>query len=152
MRFESDEPNHISQFNETMDNMKKARELGKQIIYKFGYSNLTFDLWIILHKVDCYSSYAHRKNYIAPLNRAYNEKFGNMNEFKHENNFKRCLNKLQLTNVIDAITRAKTIMQQNHDRGYTIYQYKGYKYFKENPSLTVWEAVEKILQDCELTK
>ena len=29
-------------------------------------------------------------------------------------------------------------------------QYKGYQYYKENPSLTAWEAIEKILKDCEL--
>ncbi len=48
----------------TMDNMKRAKELGKQINYKFGYSNLTFDLWIILHKEDCNRSVSHRRNYI----------------------------------------------------------------------------------------
>lgn len=36
-----------------MDNMKKAEQLGKQIKYKSGYSNFTFDLWIILHIADC---------------------------------------------------------------------------------------------------
>lgn len=30
------------------------------------------------------------------------------------------------------------------------HQYKGYKYYKENPSLAIWEAIEKILKDCEL--
>lgn len=51
--YESDDPIHIKQFTETMDNMKAAKNVGKQITYKFGYTNLTFDLWIILHKVDC---------------------------------------------------------------------------------------------------
>lgn len=32
------------------------------------------------------------------------------------------------------------------------YQYKGYKYYKENPSLAIWEAIEKILKDCGLYK
>ena len=50
--YESDEEIHVKQFTETMDNMKKAMGIGKQITYKFGYSNLTFDLWMVLHKVD----------------------------------------------------------------------------------------------------
>jgi hypothetical protein len=148
--YESDEPIHVQQFTETMDNMKKAKELGKQINYKFGYSNLTFDLWIILHKADCNGSVSHRDNYITHLNRAYEERFESMKEYKHEDNFKRCLGKLQLSNVIDAINRAKTIMKRNQDNGYTLHQYKGYKYYKENPSLDIWEAIEKILRDCEL--
>lgn len=35
-----------------MDNMKAASNIGKQITYKFRYTNLTFDLWIILHTID----------------------------------------------------------------------------------------------------
>lgn len=30
------------------------------------------------------------------------------------------------------------------------HQYKGYTYYKENPSLAAWEAIEKILIDCGL--
>lgn len=150
--YESDEPIHVQQFTETMDNLKKAKELGKQINYKFGYSNLTFDLWIILHKIDCNSSISHRKNYLTPLNRAYDEHFENMAEYKHEDNFKRCLSKLQLANVIDAVNRAKSVMQRNKNNSYTLHQYKGFKYYKENPSLAIWEAIENILKDCNLYK
>ena len=47
--YESDELLHVKEFQEIMDNMKKAEKIGKQIKYKSGYSNFTFDLWIILH-------------------------------------------------------------------------------------------------------
>lgn len=96
------------------------------------------------------SSYSHRKQYIALINQAFEEKFQNMDEFKEEANFKRCLKKMNLSNVISAIERAKKIMQNNYENGYTLYQYKGYEYYKENPSLTAWEAIEKILKDCKL--
>lgn len=148
--YESHDPIHIKQFKETMDNMKAAKDIGKQISYKFGYTNLTFDLWIILHKVDCNSAIAHRKNYIIPLNRAYNEQFEDMKEYKHEDNFKRCLGKLDLSNVIDAVNRARKIMQRNQENGYVLQQYKGYKYYMENPSLAIYEIIEKILKDCGL--
>lgn len=133
-----------------MDNMKKAKELGKQITYKFGYTNFTFDLWIILHKVDCNSQFSHRRQYIVPINRAFNENFDGMNEYKHEDNFKRILNQLTLMDVINAVNRAKFIMQCNKENGYVLQTYKGYKYYKENPSLAIWEVIEKILKDCEL--
>lgn len=148
--YESDELIHVKQFMETMDNMKAAKGLGKQISQQFGYSNLTFDLWIILHKADCNGTIAHRKNYLAPLNRAFDEYFENMDEYKHEANFKRCLGKLNLTNVIDAVNRSKKIMQKNKDNGYVLQQYKGYRYYKENPSLAIWETIENILKDCQL--
>ena len=130
--------------------MKKAQNLGKQIIYKSGYSNFTFDLWIILHLTDCNSAYAHRKQYIQMINKVYHENFQDMDEYKKEDNFKRCLKKLQLSNVIDAIGRARNIMEKNRERGYILHQYKGYQYYKENPSLSAWEAIEKILSECKL--
>lgn len=147
--YESDEPVHVQQFSTTMDRMKQASSV-KQITYKFGYSNFTFDLWIILHMADCNGYISHRDNYIKPLNRAYGESFESMDEYKHEDNFKRCLAKLQLFNVIDAVNRAKAVMQRNKENGYILHQYKAYKYYKENPSLAIWEAIEKILKDCEL--
>ncbi|MGI6606907.1 MAG: RloB family protein [Peptococcia bacterium] len=148
--YESDEPIHMQQFQETMDNMKKAEKLGKQIKYHLGYSNLTFELWMLLHKADCNCSFPHRRNYLIPLNRAYGERFESIDEYKHENYFKRCLGKLELSDVIDAVNRAKNIMKNNHDIGYTLHQYKGFTYYRENPSLTIWEVIEKILRDCSL--
>ena len=70
--YESDDEIHVKRFKEAMDNMKKAQTY-KQVTYKSGYTNFTFDLWIILHKMDCYGAYSHRKQYIAPINKAYNE-------------------------------------------------------------------------------
>ncbi|WP_455654942.1 RloB domain-containing protein [Phascolarctobacterium sp.] len=148
--YESDEPIHIKQFKETIDNMKKVKSLGKQITYQFGYSNFTFDLWMVLHKTDSNAHLSHRRFYLEPLNRAYVEHFENMDEYKRERNFKRCLGKLRLADVLDAIARAKAIMTRNQTDGYTLQEYKGYKYYRENPSLAIWEPIEKILNDCSL--
>lgn len=146
--YESDDPIHTRQFTETMDNMKRAQELGKQIKYHFGYTNLTFDLWIMLHKADCNGSLTHRRQHLEPLNRAFGENFESMDEYKQEANFKRILSRLTLSDVNEAIHRAKTIMRKNEENGYVLHRYKGYCYYKENPSLLIWEAIEKILKDC----
>lgn len=148
--YESDDEAHAREFRETMDNMKKARESGKQINYIFGYTNLTFDLWIILHKSNCNGSLAHRRLYLQPINRTFDENFEDMDEYKHENNFKRILGQLTLSNVKDAVDRAKQIMRRNEENGYVLHEYKGYRYYKENPSLAIWEAIEKVLEECEL--
>lgn len=148
--YESSEPIHEQSFLSTIDNMKKVKNIGRQITYKFGYSNLTFDLWMILHKSDCNGCIYHRDNYYTYINRAYDERFDCMDDYKNENNFKRCLGKLQLADVIDAVIRARNIMQRNQETGYTLLQYKGYTYYKENPSLSIWEAVDKILKQCGL--
>lgn len=152
MDYESDEAQHVERFMEVMRNMKKAQDLGKQVKYKLCYSNLTFDLWIILHKVDCYTQFAHRKNYLSVINRAYNEKFESMKEFKEGKNLERCLKKLNIDNVMDAVSRANKIMRKNTDNGYMPQQFMGYKYYRENPSLEVGNVIGNILSDCGLIK
>ena len=148
--YESNEEFHENQFKKTMDSMKKASNLGKQITYRFGYSNFTFDLWILLHKIDCSGTLSHRNNYLSFINRAFGEKFSSMNDYKHENNFKKCLAQLTIEDVRNAIQRSKDIMTQNLKKGYILQEYRGYTYYRENPSLSVWEVVERILNDCNL--
>jgi excinuclease UvrABC ATPase subunit len=147
---ESNEEVHTKHFQDTLDAMKKSELLGKQIKYQLGYSNFTFELWMILHKIDCNSCLTHRRNYLEHINRAFKEDFENLDQYKHEDNFKRVLNKIALSDVRNAIIRSKGIMRRNQENGYTFHQYKGYKYYKENPSLAIWEAIESIFYVCEL--
>lgn len=97
--YESDEPEHAQGFMKTMDQMKAVRNSGKSITYRMGYSNFSFELWIILHTGDCNGRLTHRKQYLAPLNRAYHENFDTLDQYKHENNFKRLLSKLSLNHA-----------------------------------------------------
>ncbi len=148
--YESNDEIHTKQFIRTMDQLAKAKTLGKQIDYQFGYSNLTFDLWIILHKLDCKKTCVHRDHYIRFINSAYQSNYENMDQYKKKANFERILNTLTIDDVISAIRRAKAIMKQNEENGYTLHTYKQYTYYKENPSLMIWEPIEKILIDCGL--
>ena len=77
------------------------------------------------------------------------ENFENLDKYKHEKNFKRILKKLTIEDVRQAIQRSKSIMQTNLNRGYVLHQYKGYRYYSENPSLSIWELVERILEETE---
>jgi hypothetical protein len=147
---ESEEEIHVQQFETTLGRMKSAERIGKSIKYYLGYSNFAFELWIVLHKADCNGSLTHRRQYLHPLNRAYVEQFENLDQYKHEGNFKRILGKLTLADVFQAVRRSKVIMQANQENGYTLYQHKGYRYYIENPSLSIWKIVEKIMVECGL--
>ena len=147
---ESNEHAHVQQFQETLKRMKDAQKAGKNIVYRLGYSNFTFELWMILHKYDCYSSYSYRDQYLAPLNRAYDEHFENLKQYKQESNYKRILSKLTLDDVRQAIKRSKAIIKQNNEHGHRLQRYCNYEYYSENPSLSVWECIEQILKDCKL--
>jgi len=148
--YESNDDVHTIQFKEILDLLKKASTLGKQIKYNLGYSNFTFELWIALHKINCNGSLSHRRQYLDPINRAYGEKFESLDQYKHEANFKRVLGKISLCEVKAAIARAKVIMERNEENGLVLQEYKGYRYYKENPALSIWKSIEKILKECEL--
>lgn len=72
--YESEEEIHAKQFKTVLERMKNAQNTGKDIKYHLGYSNFTFELWIILHRMDCNGSLMHRRQYLVPLNRAHGEK------------------------------------------------------------------------------
>ena len=148
---ESNEEVHSSQFRVILDLLKEASSSqGKKIDYRLGYSNFTFELWMILHKVDCNTSFNHRRQYLDPINRAFNEQFTELSQYKRETDFKRVLKKISLSEVKDAIQRAKLIMQRNSENGLRPHEYKGYQYYKENPSISIGDSIEKILKDCVL--
>lgn len=148
--FEGQDEDHPYRFSTTMDRLKKVKTLHRQVTYHFGYSNLTFDLWIALHKVDCKTRLSDRKQYLPYINRGYGESFESMVKYKQRDNFHRCLGKLTLEDVRNAVIRAKEIMEQIEGQGYRQLEYKGYRYYEENPSLEVWRPIDLILSKCNL--
>lgn len=147
--FESNSASHGTQFIRTLDLLKEASKL-KQIKYRSGYSNLTFELWMVLHKQNCSGSLEHRRNYLRLINRAFDENFENLDQYKQKDNFNKVLERISLSDVISAIRRSKLIMQLNQENGFVLKQYKGYEYYEENPSLMIWVAIKEIVTDCGL--
>ena len=140
----------IQTVHNTLGRLKEAKGLGKSIIYKWGYSNLSFDLWMILHKQNCNAELTDVGKYLSHINRVFDEHFESMKEYKEEANFKRCLGKLTFPEVLTALSKAKSIMQRNKQDGYQLTQFKGYSYYIHNPSLDLWQPIEAILSDCGL--
>ena len=145
--YESDESLHVKGFQEALDNMKKAEKIGKQIKYKSGYSNFTFDLWIVLHKADCNGMLTDRSKYLEKINSAYSEKFETMGKYKTRDNFAGCLAKLTLDDVCNAVKRSEKIMRSNKEL-YNLMSYKKFSYYRENPSLEVGTIIGGILREC----
>ena len=103
---------------------------------------------IHLNKHNCNAALAGVNNYLSHINNAFGAQFESMKKYKEEANFKRCLEQLQLEDVVTAILRAKTIMQRNERDGYPLTRFKGYAYYLHNPSLELWQPIEQILNDC----
>lgn len=138
---------HVEKFQGILKEMKEAKSL-KKIKYHLGYSNFTFELWIILHKKNCFGAFNNRKQYLIPLQQCFQEKFEDLGHYKQETTFKRCLDKLSLDDVKAAIKRSRQLTLQNENNENKIIKYSGYSYYRENPSLSINEIVEKILTEC----
>ena len=119
----------------------------KNIKYQLGYSNFTFELWMILHKKDCFSQFTDRKQYLIPIQQCFNEKFEDWGHYKNESAFKRCLSKLTIDDVKLAVKRADKIAKYNIENKKLI-KLSGYSYFNENPALSINEVVKRILTEC----
>lgn len=148
--YESSDQQHKDLFLETLKNMKKATMLGKKIKYKLGYSNFTFELWMILHKTSCNTVLAHRRQYLSKINKSFGCDFQSLDDYKREDNFNKILESLTLDDVRQAVKRSKEIMYENEKRHYSLKKYSNYSYYEENPSLSVWEIIEEILSVCGL--
>ena len=149
--YESNEPFHVAKFENILDELKTANStIGRKFTYSLGYSNFTFELWMVLHKQACNGELTDRSQYLPHINRAYQEKFESLAQYKHEANFKRCLSKITLADVCSAIERSERIMRSKEDTQVRPVEHKGFSYYRENPSLTVWEPVKKILNECGL--
>ncbi len=147
---ESLEPYHIKIFHKTIDDLVKAKSKPNIKDYYLCYSNFTFELWIILHKMNFYSSVSNRKNYIKQINYLFKTDFRGLHEFKRKENIIKILKQLKIEDVINAIWREKEIVRHNELNNYQKIKYKGYNYFRENPSSSVGSYIEKILLEVGL--
>lgn len=149
--YESNSDTHVKKFQRIIDEIRDANKLkGCSFKYELRYSNFTFELWMILHKVDCNGILTDRTQYLQPINRAYSESFESLDKYKEEKGFAKCLSKLTLDDVKSAIRRSDRLMSLKESRGIDPQEYKGFRYYKDNPALTIWEPVKRILSDCNL--
>lgn len=148
---ESTDDVHIEKFENILKEMKEAKTQ-KNIKYQLGYSNFTFELWMILHKKDCFGPFSNRKQYLTPIQQVFGEKFEDLDHYKREADFKRCLGKLTLNDVKEAIRRAEKLAAQNVADHKKLIKFSGYSYYRENPALSIDEAVKRILVECGIMK
>lgn len=142
-----DDTNHKQHFENILKEMKQAEKLGKSIKYELAYSNIDFELWIILHKKDLFGNVGSKAQYLKSINQIFGTKFEALREYKTERNFSQILSKITLDDVKAAIARAEKITKQRMSEGNPI-RTCGYEWFDKNPALSVHNVVKKILSEC----
>lgn len=136
----------LEKFKSFLTEMKKA-PAGKQIVFKLGYSNITFELWIILHKVQFNQQGINPDFYLEHINKAYGTNFESLTKYKHEREFRKILENLSIKDVIYAIKNAE-IMEKNNQENFILENHRGFEYYKENPSLSIHHIIKKVFTEC----
>lgn len=89
----------------------KSIKKQKRVQYDLGYSNFSFELWMILHKKDCNECLTYKKEYLALIDKAYEQEFISLKSYKNKDNFRKCLDKIGLSDIKTAIVKSKNIME-----------------------------------------
>lgn len=146
--YESNEEEHVRQFKKMLIELKEANRIKRKIIYSLGYSNYSFDLWMILHKRQFIGPLPHRKSYLKGINDVYNEHFQFLDDYKEEANFKRILSRIDLSDVKRAIQNADYIRKKHAENGDVMDEYAGFLFYRDNPDLTINECIKQLLEEC----
>lgn len=130
--------------------LKEMRDASKQkkIVYRLAYTNISFELWIILHKTQFKKVLGSVDEYLSSINSSYKKKFETLKKYKAQNNFKSVLEQISLNDVYTAIDNAKSVDKWSHERGYKEKEKYGYKWISENPALSLHLQIEGILKEC----
>lgn len=145
--FDVEDTDQRKYFENTLKEMKASERLGKSIKFELGYSNIDFELWIILHKKDLFGTVGSKAQYLKNINQVYGTKFEALREYKTERNFLQILSKITLDDVKAAIVRAEKITSQRKSEGAPT-KTCGYEWFDKNPALSVQNVIKKILSEC----
>ena len=139
---------HRRKFFGIIDEMRKAeKEFG--MTYQLGYSNYTFELWMLLHVADMTHSVQDRHAYLAPVNQWFKKKYKSIDEFKALNEFQSILDEyVTLDSIKQAIRRAEIIVNMNEAEHKKKENYHGFEFYHDNPDISVHEVIKLIFDVC----
>lgn len=105
-----------------------------------GYSNISFELWLIMHKQYFNKTVSNPKDYISELKTTYH--LLDDDDIKDEDVIKKILNQISLDDVHCALDNARRLENENDACGRKFKNLKGHH---SQPSLKINEVVENIL-------
>lgn len=136
------------QFKSLVDIMRKAED-EFDIPSFLGYSNYTFELWMLLHVSAMSSPVSNRNSYLQHINKFFNKKYQGLDEYKDEKEFIDILEKhITLDSVFLAIDRAEDICVRKKADNQRLEQYRKVDIYPDNPYTTVHEVAKCIFRLC----
>ena len=107
------------------------------------YSNLNFDLWLVLHKKQYRKTVQNNNAYIDEIRNSYN--LPNNTNIKAKGNIQKILDKIELIDVKRAIENAEEIMKEKMEED-KIYVKRNFSYYP-NPSMSINEFFKELFED-----
>ena len=118
------------------------------VAYDLGYSNYTFELWLLLHVTDMNAPLADRYHYLNYINRAFGTTYKSLSEYKKADNFCQILKDfITLEAVLKAIERSERL-RDRRSKTDSLTEYRGISFYEDNPDTTVDKVVQYIFQVC----
>lgn len=121
---------------------RKSKKSKEKNVYH-AYSNVNFDLWLILHKEDFYKPVTSNDAYVNDVRRIY--KLGSEADIKKEAVIKRILEDISLEDVKDAIRRAEQIRARKLE--FDCFMVGSVACY-DNPDFSLHEFLKIVLRDC----
>lgn len=93
---------------------EEAIDLAKENKIELGYSNYSFDLWLILHKEDYFEVVQNQNDYADKLRQVYG--FSADTKIKKQEIVRKMMDQIELSDIKIAIQRGKKISKDNQDK------------------------------------
>lgn len=122
-------------------NKPTKRKKGKYTYHAF--SNVNFDLWIILHKEEFNRSVSRNDAYLPDVRRIYG--LGSREKIKSESTIEKILEQITLEDVKSAIRRADKIRSEKIDADKMII---GSTVCYPDPDFSIHDFLKVVLNDC----
>lgn len=107
------------------------------------YSNLNFDLWLVLHKKQYRRTVQNNNAYIDEIRNSYN--LPDNANIKAKGNIQKILEQIELVDVKRAIQNAEEIMKGKMEED-KIYVKRNFSYYP-NPSMSINEFFKELFED-----
>lgn len=115
---------------------------------KLFISNISFELWLILHKAGTVKKVDKVSDYLPLINKHYCRKFNSLGVYKECKNLKSVIQSISLDDVKSAVERARMIRNCNiKNNSHAKVIINGFEYYSCNPDLSVHELVRDILYE-----
>lgn len=149
---ESASDSDTARFRNSIESLKRVRSIKSCFSPILGYSNSSFELWMLLHIMDYRRSTSCAEDYWKDLKKGFHlDDVSKFEFYKSEDVFKKILSGLTIENVIQAIKRAEALEKDNQ-KTETLKRIGKYEYYDNSPSLSVHKVVKDILKDVGLLK